>query len=58
MASTSKHKFMYLFQESAKDRMILLPITSVDDCAQSENEKIDVQNFFQGVIHPLFLYYL
>lgn len=39
------------FQELTGKNVLLLPVGSSDDGAHSQNEKINITNYIQGVIH-------
>ena len=46
--------FVSLLQEMTGKSVILLPVGAGDDGAHSQNEKIDVRNYIEGVMILLF----
>jgi hypothetical protein len=40
---------IYKFQEATGKNVILLPMGAADDGAHSQNEKIDIRNYIEGV---------
>lgn len=47
-----------LLQEMTGKSVILLPVGAGDDGAHSQNEKIDIRNYIEGVIRLLLNLYL
>jgi len=50
--------FVSLLQEMTGKSVILLPVGAGDDGAHSQNEKIDIRNYIEGVMILLLNFYL
>lgn len=50
--------YISLLQEMTGKSVILLPVGAGDDGAHSQNEKIDIRNYIEGVIRLLLNLYL
>jgi len=50
--------FLSLLQEMTGKSVILLPVGAGDDGSHSQNEKIDIQNYIEGVIILVLNFYM
>jgi acetylornithine deacetylase/succinyl-diaminopimelate desuccinylase-like protein len=46
--------FKFNYQEATGKNVMLLPMGSSDDGAHSQNEKIDIRNYIEGVSPKIF----